>query len=62
VSQVRILHGSPPKSSDFANELFTTTKNKSDLAVQIEAKSPIKGYQELLLFTLRDIPLVSFIA
>jgi hypothetical protein len=26
----------------------------------MEAKSPIKRYQELLLFTLRDIPFVSF--
>jgi hypothetical protein len=29
-----------------------------DLAVQIEAKSPIKLYQELLPFTIRDIPLL----
>ena len=31
-----------PFANIFANELFTTIKTKSDLAVQIEAKSPIK--------------------
>jgi len=35
------------------------SQQKGDLAVQTEAKSPIKMYQELLLFTLKDIPLVS---
>ena len=44
----------------FANELFTTTKTKSYLAVQIEVKSPIKEYQGLHSSTLRDKPLVSF--
>jgi hypothetical protein len=58
-----VQRGLPAKSAEFANifanELFTTIKN-SDLAVQIEAKSPIKGYQELLISTLRDMPFVSF--
>jgi hypothetical protein len=44
----------------FANELFTTTKTKSYLAVQIEPKSPIEEYQGLHSSTFRDKPVVSF--
>jgi len=49
VSQAQILYGLTAKSSEFANELFTTKKIKSDLVAQIEAKSLIN------LFTLFSV-------
>jgi hypothetical protein len=43
----------------FANELFTTTKNKMVLNSTPEAKSPIKRYQKLLLFIHGEIAFIT---